>query len=218
MTPQLIRQMIEEGETDRVEFKRQFTTLDKMARELSALANTAGGVMLIGVSDHGEILGVHGPDQVRQQVDDTCAYHVDPPLGVESLTVELAGKALVVVTVPNSLTKPHQLLGETRLAGQVYLRHHSFTVPASADMIKVLMTRDESQIETVVLDKMEQALIDYLQVNVQITLKQYCRWVNISERRGSRILTKLVKSGILNLFQHEREDYYGLNPLWLQRL
>ncbi len=51
-----IRQMIENGESETVEFKENF---DKEAMETAvAFANTKGGLILIGVSDKGEIKGV----------------------------------------------------------------------------------------------------------------------------------------------------------------
>lgn len=43
--------LIEEGENIEVEFKRKFSTHDKIAREMIAFANTKGGYVLFGIDD-----------------------------------------------------------------------------------------------------------------------------------------------------------------------
>lgn len=43
--------LIEEGENIQCEFKREFSTPEKIARGLMAFANTKGGFMLFGVDD-----------------------------------------------------------------------------------------------------------------------------------------------------------------------
>ena len=212
-----LQRLIKEGETAQVEFKQQFTRPERMAREIGALANTAGGWLILGVSDQGEILGVTERELIQTQLEQTCLHYLEPPVLAQVWEVILQRQLLIALHIPNSPDKPHQVAGEGDHDGQVYLRHQSCTVPASDEMIKVLMNRDESQWEPIPLDKLEQAVVDYLLQQGQITLKQYCRWVNISERRGSRILVKLLQAGVLNLFQQQRQDHYGLNPLWIQR-
>ena len=50
--------LIEGGENLWCEFKRKFSSADKIAKEMIALANTKGGVILLGVDDNKEIIGV----------------------------------------------------------------------------------------------------------------------------------------------------------------
>ena len=50
--------LIEEGENIQVEFKRKFSTHDKIAREMIAFANTKGGYVLFGIDDDKKIVGV----------------------------------------------------------------------------------------------------------------------------------------------------------------
>jgi len=52
-----LREIIEKGESETVEFKENF---DKEAIEtVGAIANTKGGMILVGVSDKGKIIGAH---------------------------------------------------------------------------------------------------------------------------------------------------------------
>lgn len=49
---------IEEGESNRTEFKRGLGDLSGVGKAVCAFANTEGGVIILGVSDTQEIVGV----------------------------------------------------------------------------------------------------------------------------------------------------------------
>jgi predicted HTH transcriptional regulator len=57
-------QLISDGESEHVEFKTRLEDTSA-ARVLSAFANTSGGVMLVGIGDGGEILGL-STDEVKE--------------------------------------------------------------------------------------------------------------------------------------------------------
>jgi len=54
-------------------------------------------------------------------------------------------------------------------------------------------------------------LLDFVEKNERITVKQFSELVNISERRASRILVKLVQLGVLRIHTLEKEDYFTLS-------
>ena len=53
-----IKELIAEGESTTVEFKQRLPPDSILARTLVAFANTNGGIILIGISDKGEIIGL----------------------------------------------------------------------------------------------------------------------------------------------------------------
>ena len=53
-----IEALIEQGEHQQLDFKFEVSDSKKIARTLSAFANTDGGRLLIGVKDNGNISGV----------------------------------------------------------------------------------------------------------------------------------------------------------------
>ncbi|HUV03184.1 MAG TPA: ATP-binding protein [Desulfobacteria bacterium] len=53
-----IKKLISEGESTTVEFKQRLPPGSILARTLVAFANTNGGIILIGISDNGEIIGL----------------------------------------------------------------------------------------------------------------------------------------------------------------
>ena len=59
-----IRALISEGEHVRQDFKFEISDSRKIARSLSAFANTEGGRLLIGVKDNGRIAGVRSEEEM----------------------------------------------------------------------------------------------------------------------------------------------------------
>lgn len=57
-TNQFILDLIAQGESEKIEFKSRLINENDIARVLTAFANTAGGYLLIGVIDNGQIIGL----------------------------------------------------------------------------------------------------------------------------------------------------------------
>ena len=57
-TPDGIAKIIAEGESQTVEFKTRLPKGDDIARIIVSFANTAGGILVIGVDDKGKIVGI----------------------------------------------------------------------------------------------------------------------------------------------------------------
>ncbi len=73
-------EIIEEGENIQCEFKRKFSTAEKIAREMVAFANTKGGYILFGVDDDKKIVGVESEKETTELVKDTAVNHCEPKL------------------------------------------------------------------------------------------------------------------------------------------
>jgi predicted HTH transcriptional regulator len=58
-----LKELIRGGENQRVDFKYCINDSRKIARTLSAFANTEGGILLLGVRDNGSIAGVNSDEE-----------------------------------------------------------------------------------------------------------------------------------------------------------
>ncbi|RLD33003.1 MAG: ATP-binding protein, partial [Bacteroidetes bacterium] len=58
-----IKDLIAEGEHQRLDFKFEISDSKKIARTLAAFANTDGGRLLVGVKDNGVIAGVRSEEE-----------------------------------------------------------------------------------------------------------------------------------------------------------
>ena len=99
-----IHNLIALGEGSTTEFKRAMPS--DLGREMCAFANASGGVILLGVSDDGEIVGVADHNRLKSRVHST-ARSADPPISVE---VDSFGEVLRVL-VPKQERKPYSFGG-----------------------------------------------------------------------------------------------------------
>src|SRR3990172_2044719 len=102
-------ELIENGENLTCEFKRKFSTHEKIAREIIAFANTRGGVILFGVDDDKEIFGVHSEKTEAELISETITKYCEPPVEFKIEFIDLYGKEIVVLEIPESKNKPHRL-------------------------------------------------------------------------------------------------------------
>jgi predicted HTH transcriptional regulator len=213
MTAKKLRAIIELGETDTVEFKRKFSGFEKIAKEMIALANTRGGLLLVGVDDDGTIIGVESEKSEIDLVTTAAEFYSDPPIDNDIEVVEIDDVDVLVVYIPESHTKPHQLVNSSQNNGdtRVYIRQGEKSVMASREVARVLAaTQPDAPPLVLEIGNIERTLFDHLEKNERITLREFRHLVNISERRASRSLVRLVRAGLIRLFTNEGEDYYTL--------
>ncbi|WP_049970801.1 AlbA family DNA-binding domain-containing protein [Haladaptatus cibarius] len=88
------------GESERVEFKRQFTDPDKMAKEIAALANTNGGVVVVGVNDDGSVYGVEDTEALQLRVANLATSEkFRPPIYPNFNVVEVSGEDIMIIEI-----------------------------------------------------------------------------------------------------------------------
>lgn len=97
-------EIIRNGENSGVEFKRDVVQNDVLARELVALSNFAGGMVLLGIDDDGSVVGVTR-DNLEEWVMTVCRDKVRPGLipFYEVVKDVEPGKDVVVVRVVRGL-------------------------------------------------------------------------------------------------------------------
>ena len=78
------------GKDSTIEFKREMPRRNNMADEISAFANAQGGMILIGIDDNREILGIELQklDDIEKTVVEICNDSIEPtvPIFTEKIT------------------------------------------------------------------------------------------------------------------------------------
>ena len=98
-------QKIHLGEDSTIELKRELPRRDALADEIAAFANARGGVILIGVDDHGDIVGLdqQNLNQAEKTVVEICRDSIEPQVPIFAEKLRLDGQVLLKIDVPNSL-------------------------------------------------------------------------------------------------------------------
>lgn len=207
--------LLEEGEGFQLEFKRKVTTHEKIARALIGFANTKGGRILFGVDDDRTVVGVESEKSEVEMILTAGLVYCDPPIEPTIEIISHRGKDILEVTVDESTQKPHSLIlendGSNDPDSKVLIRVKDKTVVASKEVVKILRSESpEAPPLRIRIGDTERSVLDYLDTNERITVKEFGHLVNISNRRASRVLIQLVRAGVLCIHTHEKEDFYTL--------
>lgn len=101
-------EIISRGEDSFTEFKEEKVHPHELDAEMVAFANTDGGILIIGVSDKGEITGVTDWDKYMQRMDNVASNNCEPPI---SLTIEkliIDDKRILAVRIPKGFQRPYR--------------------------------------------------------------------------------------------------------------
>ena len=93
------------GEDSLIEFKREMPHRNSMADEIAAFANTQGGMILIGIDDNREIVGIELQklDSVEKTVVEICNDSIEPTVPIFTEKLRIGDKNLLKIEVPRSL-------------------------------------------------------------------------------------------------------------------
>lgn len=100
--------LIREGESSTLEFKRDILKVEALAKELVAFLNLEGGTVLLGVEDDGSISGTTR-ENIEDWVAEVCRRKIEPPvISLLSWTRNIEpGLDVLTVAVPSGLDKPY---------------------------------------------------------------------------------------------------------------
>lgn len=104
-------QIISNGESETVEFKKSTSLLRECIETICAFANTRGGIVFFGISDSGEILGQQVTDDTLRNIANSIALNTEPKLYPSVTKKEIDGKFCAVVAIEESPLKPHLAYG-----------------------------------------------------------------------------------------------------------
>jgi ATP-dependent DNA helicase RecG len=101
-------ELIANGENSGVEFKRDDLRPEQLAKEIIAMANFRGGVVLLGVEDDGAVSGIQRNDLETWVMDTVFGRYIHPMLipFYETITLD-DGARVAVISVSMGTAKPY---------------------------------------------------------------------------------------------------------------
>jgi hypothetical protein len=112
LTSDEVEKIIDQGENETTEFKVDIPKNHmEFAETMVAFSNHRGGLILLGIDDHGEVRGLQEADIVRieERIRNFSREFCDPPVKFVLKKIELQGKFAVVVEIPEGSAKPYWL-------------------------------------------------------------------------------------------------------------
>ncbi|MGA8265070.1 MAG: RNA-binding domain-containing protein [Ignavibacteriaceae bacterium] len=205
--------LIEKGENLTCEFKRKFSTHEKIAKEMIAFANTKGGIILFGVDDDKEIIGVESEKTEAALIEETANEYCEPPLNYQIEFIDVRGKEVVIVNIPESDNRPHRIQDYQNdfdiTKATVLIRVNDKSMQASKEMIRIMRAEtSDMKLKKYSIGPNEKNVFEFLDKNETITVKDLSELVNMSTRRASRTLVKMVRANLLVIHTKENGEEY----------
>lgn len=205
----IIRKWISEGENEQLDFKQNITSSHKIARNIVAFANSRGGKIVVGVADHGDIVGIDpGGEQyeLEKAADNYCAPSI--PLTFEEY--EWQGKMLLIAHVEESNTKPHYAI-DKKGRKKMYVRIADECVVPPDNVAQMLIRGDMNFLNrNRYYEKNKKDLIKHLIRYKQVSVTDYMKLKGVSERSALRTLLDFVFEGVLGM---RGNNIFYLRPL-----
>lgn len=183
--------LIREGEHQQQDFKYRVADACKLAKTVSAFANTDGGRLLIGVRDDGHLSGVRSEEEIYMMHQ--AAYRFcKPESSIKFDTYHVDKRTIVIVTVPPSLNRPICALEEDGRK-RAYIRINDEDIIASPVHLALWRESQKSQGTILTYNDDIQLLLDILQK--QQSLNQVVRASRLPRHKVITLLARLIRFG-----------------------
>ncbi len=183
--------LIREGEHQQQDFKYRVADAHKLARSVSAFANTDGGRLLIGVRDDGHLSGVRSEEEIYMMHQAAYRY-CKPEASIKFDTYHADGRTIVMATVPPSIKRPVCVLDENERL-RAYIRINDENIVASPVHLALWRESQKSQGTMLTYDDDIRHLLDVMQG--RLTLNQIVRLSRLPRYKVITLLARLIRFG-----------------------
>lgn len=203
-----IEVLIAQGEHQQLDFKFEVSDSKKIARTLSAFANTDGGRLLIGVKDNGNITGIQG-DEEYYMIEAASNLYTKPNVPFTATRWDINGKSVLEIYIAPSPGKPH-LAPDKDEKYKAYIRVADENKLANEVLLLSWKKQERTQGILLRISKPVEKLLVYLDEHPAIHINQFCRMAHINYYTARNILSDLIAVGSLryvikdNRIQYER--------------
>lgn len=203
-----IYSLIAEGEHQQQDFKFEISDVRKIAKSLSAFANTEGGRLLIGVKDNGKIAGIRSEEEIYM-VEAAAQLYCVPQMQLSVCSYLVEGKQILVVQVAEQPQKPVYAKDEN---GKLlaYVRIKDENILATPVHLRVWRQAGKPEGVLVKYTEREQSLLNLLEAEECITLNRCCKQTKISRHAAENLLAKFIRFDIIETTFINHRFYFRL--------
>lgn len=202
-----IQQLIAEGEHVRQDFKFAISDARKIAKSLSAFANTEGGRLLVGVKDNGKIAGIRSEEEIYM-IEAAATMYCRPPIVTENRVYRVEGKNVLEVKVKEYDRKPVQAIDEAGKAW-AYVRIADENILASPVHLQIWNHEKKKEVVITYTDR-EKRVLEELGSQGMLTLNKCGRLVHLPRPEVCRLLADFIRFGLVEQVFREHTFFYRL--------
>jgi predicted HTH transcriptional regulator len=204
-----LRVLVSKGEGFQLEFKRKAAYPEKIVREMIAFANSAGGILLLGIGDDGTIPGLKHPEDESHVVREALKK-CRPALPVRETFIPIGkNRSVIQYEISESRRKPHYYLISSEVK-ESFVRVEDKSIKASREVREIAKRSQRHKDIRFHYGEYERMLMQYLDQHQTITLKEFTELSGLKRFIASRKLILLVLADVLDITPHEKGDIFSL--------
>lgn len=210
MELQTLKKLVAQGEGSQIEFKRKANFPDKIMKEISAFANTNGGILFIGVDDDGTLAGLKYAEEDEFELKKTIEKYCRPMVEYRIEKIKIAlNRVVLAFFIEASKTKPIFVIYNFKSnRGRAYVRRADRSIQASREMRQILKAQHQTENVLFTYGIYEQMLMRLLAEQTKTSVKTFAQYANIADKDASAILVKLTLAGVLVIEAQEDFDFF----------
>ena len=191
----MLYRLIAQGEHQQQDFKYEISDARKIARTLSAFANTDGGRLLIGVKDNGKIAGVRSDEEIYM-VEAAATLYCVPPVQCHMTTHRIEGRGVVIAEVEPVEKRPVRAqLDDGKLCA--FMRIADENIVASPVQMALWREANDEEGTLLPFTQREQALLQMLaEAQEPMTLNRFARLGRLPRHRAVQLLAQFIRFGL----------------------
>lgn len=198
--------LICEGEHQQQDFKYRVSDARKLARSVSAFANTDGGRLLIGVRDDGQLSGVRSEEEIFMMHQAAYKY-CKPEPSIKFDTYHVDGRTIVIATVPPSDKKPVCAEDEDGKS-RAYIRIADENIVASPVHLALWRETQKTRGSVMTYDEAVRQLLDAMEGF--LTLNQIVKRSNLPRHQVIALLARLIRFGTAKWEYSDQQFLFSL--------
>lgn len=203
-----IKNLINQGEHQQLDFKFEISDAQKIARTMSAFSNTDGGTLLVGVKDNGGVSGVSS-DEEYYMIESAAQMYCKPEVSFDVKKWDVDGKTVLEVMIPKTpVGKP--CFAKTPDGWRAFVRREDQNIMANRVLLEVWKQQKNKKGVFIKYTEKEKMLLNFLERNRSITMAKYCRIANINKQIAEKILINMVLVELLEMIITDKGVSYKL--------
>lgn len=182
--------LISEGEHQQQDFKYKVADALKLAKSVSAFANTDGGRLLIGVRDDGHLSGVRSEEEIFM-MQAAATNYCRPAVQVAFETFTVEKRQILIASVERSTQRPIRALCDDG-RWRAYIRVADENIVASPVHLRIWRAEQSTEGQFVSIGEEEERVMQVLSHEEPLTLQQVVRRSGVRRQHVIVILARLV--------------------------
>ena len=192
---QYLLSLIREGEHQQQDFKYRVSDALKLAKSVSAFANTDGGRLLIGVRDDGNMSGVRDEEEIYMMHQAAYRY-CRPEASIKCDTYHVDGRTIVIATVPPSDRRPICVVSDDEKP-KAYIRIADENIVASPIHLVLWRESQNTQGSMLTYTDAVRKILDVLQ-DQELPLNLIVHHSRIPRPKVIKLLARLIRFQVVH--------------------